>query len=366
MTTGIYGRQWNNTTPEFAFNTHLLAADLACMNGKPQHALSLYKKAATTNPIARRRLKIACKQNKMLLNTRVNQNKNNIVKIAFIDWYQGYENDIQPFIINLFEQGGISIQLSEIEKSDILVAGGYKQQLIENPILSEDKLVIFVSGENISPAYNYHDCSLTTRISSFGGKNIRLPQWYGEINFKNDDIRFNEAFNSLPRNSTKRDLLFSAIYNNSTPEREAMIATLRQIFGYNSIHIFGSQRGKSVDKMKVLSRTVVNICFENSIGDGYTTEKLFHSKMMECKSLYWGDTTYRIDFDDKDVHNVKESLELKQTIEWCKKVIKNPSTYHYKGNTVPTNILTRKPELKTLSNFLYSWSQIVLCWRNFN
>ena len=149
MTTGIYGRQWNNTKPEFAFNTHLLAADLACMNGKPQHALSLYKKAATTNPIARRRLNIASKQNKILLDRRVNHN-NNVIKLAFIDWYQGYEKDIQPFIINLFEQGGISIQLSEIEKSDILVAGGYKQQLIESPILSEDKLVIFVSGENIS------------------------------------------------------------------------------------------------------------------------------------------------------------------------------------------------------------------------
>ena len=46
MITSIYGRQWNNTAPEFAFNKNLMDADEACMHGKPQKALMLYKKEA--------------------------------------------------------------------------------------------------------------------------------------------------------------------------------------------------------------------------------------------------------------------------------------------------------------------------------
>ena len=84
-------------------------------------------------------------------------------------------------------------------------------------------------------------------------------------------------------------LLFSA-YNNSTLEKEAMIATLGRCLVI-IVFICWKPTRKSVDKMKVLSRTVVNICFENSIGDGYTTEKLFHSKMMGA-SPYTGATQH--------------------------------------------------------------------------
>ena len=363
ITTGIYGRQWNNTTPEFAFNKRLTDADKACMNGKPLEALTLYKREAKTNPLARRRLGIAKRQTKMVLGYKESAERNNI-KLGFIDWYQGYENDIQPFIKALFELAGLSIEISEPKNSDILVAGGYEQQLIKDSGLSCDKLVLFVSGENISPAYNYHDCSLTTRNSSFCGKNFRLPQWYGDIEFNNGEVQYSEKINPLPRNAVKRDLLFSAIYNNATPEREAMIATLKDIFGSKNIHIFGSHRGKSVDKMEVLSRSVVNLCFENSIGDGYTTEKLLHSKIMGCKSLYWGDESYKHDFNSKEVHNVKESFSLDQTIDWCKSVIKNPGYYEYKGIGIAANILTRQPDLHIISNFVNSWSQLILCWRN--
>ena len=364
MLASVYGRQWNNTTPEYAFRKNLLHADLACMNNNPQEALRLYKKESRTNPIARRRLNIANKQNRRILNNNGGIMDDNLIKLGFIDWYHGYERDIQPLIASLFRKAEITIELSDVIDADILVAGGYKQELINNDCLSTDKLVLFVSGENISPAYNYHDCSMTTRHSSFYGKNIRLPQWYGEIKFGSMD--FNETTNKLPREPRSRDLLFTAIYNNSTPEREAIIATLRNTFGANSIHVYGSQRGKNIDKMDILSNSVVNICFENSIGDGYTTEKLFHSKMMGCKSLYWGDGSYELDFTSKDVHNVKTASCLEETIKWCERSIASSGYYQFRGSKIPDEIFTRRPSIKKILVFMRSWANIVLCWRGYN
>ena len=114
--------------------------------------------------------------------------------------------------------------------------------------------------------------------------------------------------------------------HNATPEREAMVATLRGIYGYENIHIFGSQRGKCVDKLEILSRSVVNLCFENSLGDGYVTEN-FAFKNDGVQSLYWGDTSYSKDFSSQDIHNVKTSRSLEETLLWCEEAITNPQKY---------------------------------------
>ena len=363
MLTSIYGRQWNNTTAELAFTRNMLRADLACMKNDPQKALLLYKNEAKTNPLAVRRLKMAGMQNRQMLESGRQLQKRNHIKLGFIDWYTGYENDIQPTIIGLLKKAGLSTEIADCKKADILVAGGYSQELVENKILSADKLVLFVSGENISPAYNFHDFSLTTRRSSFQGKNIRLPQWYGEIDFKR--IEFIESTNKMPRIGKDREILFSAIYNNSTPEREAIIAHLREIFGIDSVKVYGSQRGNSVDKLDILSNSRVNICFENSIGDGYTTEKLLHSKMMGCKSLYWGDSSYELDFSDEGVHNVKTAQCLEDTIEWCRNSVVGSEKYQFRGVKIQEDIFARKPSIEDIVTFLRSWSMLILCWRNY-
>jgi hypothetical protein len=41
-----------------------------------------------------------------------------------------------------------------------------------------------------------------------------------------------------------------------------------------------------------------SITYENAIGDGYVTEKLFHAKAASCVPIYWGDATSACeDFD---------------------------------------------------------------------
>ena len=77
----------------------------------------------------------------------------------------------------------------------------------------------------------------------------------------------------------KRDLLISS-YIIILLLKESKLLTLRDEFGTSNVHIFGSQRTGEVDKFEILSRSVFNICFENSIGEGYITEKLFHSKFL--------------------------------------------------------------------------------------
>jgi len=363
MVTSIYGRQWNDPSPEYAFKDDLLKADEACIRGDKRAALTLYKKIADTNPIAKRRLNIAARQSKRLMDNKGNENRKNTLNIAFIDWYNGYETDIQIFLLFLFKEANINVEITEIGLADLVIAGCYGAQLLHNKDITEDKLVMFVAGENISPSYNHHDCSMTPRNHNYLNKNIRLPQWFCDIEFAKCGIRFREVNNKLPRMRAERDMLVSAIYNNSTPERESILYLLRKEFGENNIHVFGSQRGRSVDKLQILSRSVINMCFENSIGDGYVTEKLLHSKVMGCQSLYWGDDSYELDFTNTSVHNVKSAKSLSETIDWCKRMIKQSRPYNFEGTEIGSNIFQKEPSIASIVLFLKRWSAMMLCWR---
>ena len=362
MGTGIYGRQWNNTDPEYAFRKLLLEADQACISGNIESALKKYKIESEINPIAKRRLNLAYRQTRLVLNRKIEAI--DIINLAFVDWYQGYERDIKPYIISMFSKLKIKAKEVSVMDADIIIAGCYGQEILENSEQSKDKLVIFVSGENLSPSYNIHDFSITTRLNTYCGKNVRLPQWYNDIKIEEDGIYFNEEFNELPKINCQRDLMISAIYNNATPEREAMITILRNLFGDENVHIFGSHRGKTVDKMTILSRSKINVCFENSVGQGYTTEKLLHSKVQGCKSLYWGDETFKIDFADDNVLNTKSSNSMSEVINWCKKQLAESTDYKYQGNILQNKIFSQKPNMSMILDSLSSWSKLVLNWRN--
>ena len=138
--------------------------------------------------------------------------------------------------MSLFSIAGLTPVESSAEDADILVVGSYGNRLVHEENLSKDKLVIFLTGENICPSYDIHDFSITTRKRSFCGKNVRVPQWLSDIALENNKIKLRPCGNDHKHYlSGPRDLAFSAIYNNSTPEREEILHNLRREFGEQNV-----------------------------------------------------------------------------------------------------------------------------------
>ena len=86
--------------------------------------------------------------------------------------------------------------------------------------------------------------------------------------------------------------------------------------------------------------------------------------MMGCKSLYWGDTSYSKDFSSQDIHNVKTSRSLEETLLWCEEAITNPQKYKYVSNRLSTNIFAEIPSTDEITKFIGMWSKLILCWRD--
>ena len=302
---------------------------------------------------------------KGMITANDNNQFDNIIKLGFLDWYQGF-TDEEEGILRMFQKAGIGAEYSSAMESDILIAGTYGLELTQNYHKYRDKLIILFTGENISPSYNIHDFSISTRRNSYCGKNIRFPQWLGELNIDGNKvgIRKREQYDYRTTKSAK-NLAITAIYNNSTPEREEMINLLKNEFGNNSVHVFGSQRGGNVNKFEILSRTVINMCFENSIGDGYTTEKLLHAKMMGCKALYWGDPGYKRDFTTEDVFNTYEISDPKEAIKWCSQQLKYFDTVKSLPIAINQDIFTTTPNNQELIGKVKEWSHMILNMRRF-
>ena len=81
----------------------------------------------------------------------------------------------------------------------------------------------------------------------------------------------------------------------------------RYLAPFGQVDILGRAMNKPVEnKMAVMRDYKFNLCFENTILPGYTTEKALQAKMAGCIPLYWGDPAYRVDFKEKSLINVYE------------------------------------------------------------
>jgi len=361
--TSPYGRQWISPAASSAFCESLIQADECCAKGQTQSALALYHHGSNFNKIAKRRLNIAKKQLRKSYSFDISGYVREQLGLGFIDWYPGFEREISS-IIDLFSRAGLKPHTTAVEDADILVAGAYGNRLLTEPELSDDKLVIFVTGENLCPSYDIHDFSISTRSRSFCGKNIRLPQWLSDLSFDTNKIILRPCrTGSQYYSAGPRDLLVSAIYNNSTPEREELLHCLRREFGRDNVHVYGSHRTGEVDKFEILSRTVINVCLENSLGEGYVTEKLLHARAMGCKALYWGDSSFSEDFQADGIFNIRNAGTLKDVLDWCRFQLQTPGPRKQDWCHVDPLIFAKNPISTCDVSKIAEWSSVVLAWR---
>jgi len=352
-----YGRQWFSPRIGSSFDPSFLHADWLAMEGRTLQALNIYKALAAHSPAARRRLAQAKRQARSIFFAPTLKSH---IRVSHIDWYDSFSLS-DPFIMDILSGLDLPWREASLPESDLILAGCYGSRILQEHAALKDKFVLFISGENLYPSYDIHDFSVTTVPNSFCGKNIRYPQWYGEITFQNEKASLSYA--SRRFTSTPRDLSFSAVYNNSTPQREEIIRKLKQCFGEESVHIFGSHRGFEVDKLAILARSRINLCFENSIGKGYCTEKLLHALSLGCGALYWGDQSFTADFKANHIFNVYDSC-IDSMLEWCHQWLSG-STQRVINKPLPLGeIAEGAVTLQPIQRHIRKWASMIISLRD--
>jgi hypothetical protein len=174
------------------------------------------------------------------------------------------------------------------------------------------KTIAFI-GENIRPSYMGYDYSLSFDYDTYGGRNFRLPLWYSRLAWNGFDQKprrdnmHNHGYEQLipikqltqPRklDIASKDKFCALIANNPEGLRINLynsISAYKQVDGYGNM--FGNPLRKS--KFAILPEYKFCLCPENSIYDGYVTEKLIDAYAGLTVPIYSGTGTVDKDFND--------------------------------------------------------------------
>jgi hypothetical protein len=235
-------------------------------------------------------------------------------KICVVNFWDGaFDGDFfEFFFCTAFD--GIEYVLSPHE-ADIVISSvfGHTQ--------TDPKKTIMYIGENIRPNYLGYNHSLSFDYDNYDGRNFRLPLWWSRLawdgfiqkprkhNAQNHGYEQLIDIKSLmqPRklDMSIKDKFCAMIAGNSEGLRVNLFNSISQ---YKQIDGYGLMFGNSLRKSKftVLPEYKFCLCPENSVYDGYVTEKLIDAYAGLTVPLYSGDVSVNEDFNSKAFINYQD------------------------------------------------------------
>lgn len=276
------------------------------------------------------------------------------MNICYLDFWPGFDPNSNWF--NLVFKDCFNREFnfnSTPEEADIIFASSFGNDRYQTSNIKAIK--IFYTGENEPPDLNFGDYALSFDFHTYGGRNFRLPHWYLYVNWWNEP-NFPHARISMDQMTHKwdgeevfdRKNFCSIVVGNPVQNRFEVAQKLNE---FKPVHTYGRAFGNPYDgcKVKLLEDYRWNICFENSITEGYTTEKLFEAKVAGCVPIYYGHPSSGMDFNDScyiNYYQYKSIYELYDIISYYE----NNKNSFVKMASQP--LFHRVPTLDGLYNFL--------------
>jgi hypothetical protein len=262
------------------------------------------------------------------------------IRIKFVDFYKGF--DPNDFIDILAEK--YIVILSDSPDYIFYSCFGYEH-------LRYNCIRIFYTGECITPNFNECDYAIGFDRLEFGDRYIRIPlyrmfKWEKEYpdlvnrkKFTMDDLKGKEGFCSF-------------VYSNcfAQDSRNEIFDKLNQYKKVSSGGRYRNNTGGAVsDKLEFQKKYKFVIAFENTVYDGYATEKLVDAFASYAIPIYYGDPQIAKDFNPKSFINCHEYASFDKVVERVREIDNNDELFMSIINEPPIVRLTDNP----LKNFLF-------------
>ena len=242
-------------------------------------------------------------------------------KVCVINFWDGaFDGDFFDFFFNL-ALGDIEYTNNPYE-ADVVISSVFGN------VQAESRKTIMYIGENMRPSYAGYDYSLSFDHDTYGGRNFRLPLWYARLawpNFEQKPRRVggnNHGYEPLipiktltqPRklDMSIKSKFCAMIAGNPESLRINMFNSISQ---YKTIEGYGNMFGNSLRKSKfaILPEYKFCLCPENSVYDGYTTEKLVDAYAGLTLPIYSG--SFDNDFNDKAFLNYQDYKNMDKFVK---------------------------------------------------
>ena len=270
------------------------------------------------------------------------------IKIAFCDVYPGF--DLKNNLFLNFLSRHYEIEISD--KPDFLFYSCFGNEFRKY----QNCVKIFFTGEDIIPNFNECDYALGFNYLNYGERYLQYNWGYQRIKKAKVD-----------KNMAKRKFCNFLYFN----ENSGSGAVIRQeFFKKLSQYKFVDAPGRvchnidldveprdgdwSQGKLDFIKDYKFTIAFENSFGDGYTTEKLFQPFMAQSVPIYWGNPLIGKEVNSKAFVNCNDfDNDFDKVIQKIIELDNDDKKYlkMLKANKIKRNSFFRKQH-KNLKKFL--------------
>ncbi|GAA8115342.1 glycosyltransferase family 10 [Helicobacter pylori] len=235
--------------------------------------------------------------------------------------------------------------------------------VFSNPLGSARKILsyqnakrVFYTGENEVPNFNLFDYAIGFDELDFRDRYLRMPLYYDRLHHKAESVNDTTAPYKIKDNSLyalkkpthhfkeNHPNLCALIHNESDPLKRGFAsfvasnanAPVRNAFydALNSIELVaggGSVKNtlgyKVENKSEFLSQYKFNLCFENSQGYGYVTEKILDAYFSHTIPIYWGSPSVAKDFNPKSFVNVHDFNNFDEAIDYIRYLHTHQNAY---------------------------------------
>jgi hypothetical protein len=239
-------------------------------------------------------------------------------KVCVVNFWDGaFDGDFFEFFFRTAFDG-IEYVLSPYD-ADVIISSvfGHTQ--------TDPKKTIMYIGENVRPNYLGYNYSLSFDHDTYGDRNFRLPLWWSRLawdgfvqkprkpNAHNHGYEQLLSIKSLtqPRklDISIKDKFCAMVAGNPEALRVNLFNSISQ---YKQIDGYGLMFGNSLRKSKfaVLPEYKFCLCPENSVYDGYVTEKLIDAYAGLTVPIYSGDVSVDKDFNSHAFLNYQTLKEM--------------------------------------------------------
>ncbi|MEJ8621317.1 glycosyltransferase family 10 domain-containing protein [Helicobacter pylori] len=279
------------------------------------------------------------------------------LKIAVANWWgdeeiKEFKKNILYFILS--QRYTITLHQNPNKPSDLVFS---------NPIGSARKILsyqnakrVFYTGENEVPNFNLFDYAIGFDELDFNDRYLRMPLYYAYLHYKAELVNdttspyklqpdslyalkkpshhFKENHPNLcalinnESDPLKRGFASFVASNANAPQRNAFCDALNAIEPVTGGGAVRNTLGYKVEnKSEFLSQYKFNLCFENSQGYGYVTEKILDAYFSHTIPIYWGSPSVAKDFNPKSFVNVHDFNNFDEAIDYIKYLHTHPNAY---------------------------------------
>jgi hypothetical protein len=281
------------------------------------------------------------------------------MKLCVVNFWEGaFDGDFFDYFFNLALDG--FVYTNNPHEADLVVTS-----VFGNVYTDPNKTLSFI-GENIRPNFVNYNYSLSFDYDTYGGRNFRLPLWYSRIawpgfiqkprksNSHNHGYEDLISIDSLTKGRTldmsQKTKFCAMIAGNPEGLRVNLYNSLSK---YKQIDGYGNMFGNSLrtSKFEILPEYKFCLCPENSIYDGYITEKLIDAYAGGTVPIYSGDISVAEDFNYKTFLNYQETKNMGNFVEYVRGWDNNNEMYKY---IYEKPLLEKEPKLDDAIQFVRS------------